>query len=344
MFNYELIKSFSKSYAHSPSTLSDTTQLSKSLLHSKHDKTLYNSFFPRNIKVFKRNLQSRINEEINNISSTSFKPIILHKQATPIKPIYPNQVYNVLTNQLNYLSNTPTLSPDTTTIINNNTPSCPKHCQHNILQKYKNYKYLNIPALAKLSSNTLDTGFLKCNPKIHVKDISTYNRKVQEYLSRNSNKHKPLIRRLHRKTSTIDKSKLKHMTTPKTNSVSKRLTTIKLGRKNLNVSKRNYTSMRQSLLMDRLILKLVEHDELSEDYAINVNKPFDRYSKFKKICKREKIRVDNIVHGLNKANSVNEELMKVYVNSIKKLKRNYKQDISIFDNVIVKQSHKDNKM
>ena len=100
--------------------------------------------------------------------------------------------------------------------------------------------------------------------------------------------------------------------------------------------------MRPSSLMDKFILRSAEPDEVIEDSVHSANKPFDRYSKFKKTCKREKIRVDNLVHDLNKANSVNEELIRIHINSIKKLKRTYKQDISIFDDTAAKQNHNEN--
>ena len=373
MFNYDFIKSSSKSNPHSPSTFLGTTQLSKSPQHSTHDKGLLNPLFHRNIKVFKRNFQSRLKVDIHSISSTTFKPIILHKQIIPMKkPRYPNHVYNVLTNQINYLSETTLHKSDlkpNTNLINKDTPNCPKYCRRNILQKYKNYRYLNASALEKLSSKTLDFGFLKFNPRIHVKDISTEKRKEQEFFSRKSNKHKPFISRSYTKTSTLiakekmdikksieklqqakevlenmNKTKEQQPTniTPKTEDKTRSLHAIKLGNNSLNVSEKNYASMRQTSLMNRLILKLMDNDELIEKSVMNVNKPFDRYSKFKRVCKREKIRVDNLVHDLNKANSVNEDLMRVYINSIKKVKQTYKQNITIFDDIIVKADHKNN--
>ena len=79
-------------------------------------------------------------------------------------------------------------------------------------------------------------------------------------------------------------------------------------------------SLKRFSLIDRLILNLVDKEGLLEDYAFGTEKPFDKYSRFRKMCEKEKLRVGELLYELHKAPSVNDEKLKAYINKLKWMK------------------------
>jgi hypothetical protein len=70
-------------------------------------------------------------------------------------------------------------------------------------------------------------------------------------------------------------------------------------------------------LVDKFLLKLIDPDELLEDYIIAPGRVFDRYTKLKKTCLKEKSKINRILFDLHKAPSVSKDLLKRCIAKIK---------------------------
>lgn len=236
---------------------------------------------------------------------------------------------------------------------------CPQSCKQSALSNYKRLKYLNENELNDMTSSTLDIGFLKSNPSVFLgikskKELKAsksssnfYVRKQTKKLSRRktfSVEHKE-----NNDITSIDKMSIKHSL-----SIVYKLNTIqhnKIFLANINKTKQEKLahliegpssqrsdsststskgfSVKRCSLMDRFLLKLIDPDECLEDYVIENDKPFDKYSKFKRQCAKEKRRVDGLIDDLNKVVSMNEKLLKIYITQLKSKNKYVKEKILI---------------
>ena len=96
---------------------------------------------------------------------------------------------------------------------------------------------------------------------------------------------------------------------------------------NVNNSNNISQHFKRYSMTDRLILNLLDPDELMDDYVEGA-KPFDRFTKFKKFSNKEKERVYHLIRGLKGIEAANERKLKVYIANIKRKKSN-SHDISI---------------
>ena len=69
--------------------------------------------------------------------------------------------------------------------------------------------------------------------------------------------------------------------------------------------------MKKYSLTDRFLLKFLDPDELMDDYIEGNNKPFDRFTKFKKGSVKEKERVMQLIRELNQISLSNEKKLKI---------------------------------
>lgn len=239
----------------------------------------------------------------------------------------------------------------------------PFTCKHSMFTKYNNLKHLNDLSIEQLTSSNLDIGFLKNNPKIQVKMMSKQHLKEQELEALRANRAKVVNVNKQINTNTsenksefgleynikkltqskvfianINKTKeqnlfnlfgnLKqnkfnkgHITQNKSKSQQQQL--------EYNDKQLNRMSLKRFSLIDRLILNLVDKEGLLEDYAIGTGKPFDKYSRFRKMCEKEKLRVGELLFELHKAPSVNDEKLKAYINKLKWMKHSSSKGASV---------------
>ena len=236
---------------------------------------------------------------------------------------------------------------------------CPQSCKQSALSNYKRLKYLNENEINDMTSSTLDIGFLKSNPSVFLgikskKELKAsksssnfYIRKQTKKLSRGktfSVEHKE-----NNDITSTDKMSIKHSL-----SIVYKLNTIqhnKIFLANINKTKQEKLahliegpssqrsdsststskgfSVKRCSMMDRFLLKLIDPDECLEDYVIENDKPFDKYSKFKRQCAKEKRRVDGLIDDLNKVVSMNEKLLKIYITQLKSKNKYVKEKILI---------------
>ena len=236
---------------------------------------------------------------------------------------------------------------------------CPQSCKQSALSNYKRLKYLNENEINDMTSSTLDIGFLKSNPSVFLgikskKELKAsksssnfYVRKQTKKLSRGktfSVEHKE-----NNDITSTDKMSIKHSL-----SIVYKLNTIqhnKIFLANINKTKQEKLahliegpssqrsdsststskgfSVKRCSMMDRFLLKLIDPDECLEDYVIENDKPFDKYSKFKRQCAKEKRRVDGLIDDLNKVVSMNEKLLKIYITQLKSKNKYVKEKILI---------------
>lgn len=236
---------------------------------------------------------------------------------------------------------------------------CPKSCKQSALSNYKRLKYLNEGEINNMTSSTLDIGFLKSNPSVFLgikskKDLKVsksssnfYVRKQTKKLTKGktfSVEHKE-----NNEIASTDKMNIKHSL-----SIVNKINTIqhnKIFLANINKTKQEKLAhliegpssqrsdsststskgfcVKRCSMMDRFLLKLIDPDECLEDYVIENDKPFDKFSKFKRQCAKEKRRVDGLIDDLNKAVSMNEKLLKVYTTRLKSKNKYVKEKILI---------------
>lgn len=82
-------------------------------------------------------------------------------------------------------------------------------------------------------------------------------------------------------------------------------------------SEPKHIGLKKFSLVDKFLLKLIDPDELLEDYIIAPDRTFDRYTKLKKTCLKEKSKINRILFDLHKAPSVNKDLLKRCMAKIK---------------------------
>ena len=239
----------------------------------------------------------------------------------------------------------------------------PFTCKHSVFTKYNKLKHLNNLSIEQLTSSNLDIGFLKNNPKIQVKMMSKQHLKEQELEALKANKSKVVNVNKHTNTNTsenkiefgleynikkltqskvflanINKTKeqhlmnlfgkLTHNKVDKNKSKSQQQHKHQLSQVEYNDKEYKRISLKKFSLIDRLILNLVDKEGMLEDYAMGTGKPFDKYSRFRKICEKEKIRVGELLYELHKAPSVNEEKLKAYINKLKWMKHSSSQGVN----------------
>ena len=244
----------------------------------------------------------------------------------------------------------------------------PFTCKHNVFRKYKRLKNLNDLSIEQLTSSNLDIGFLKNNPKIQVKMMTKQRLKEQEQEALKANKAKLVnankqtntnasecksefgleynIKKLAQSKvflANVSKTKEQNLmnlfgklthnvcyggNAVKNKDESQQQHKHQFSQAEYNDKELKRISLKRFSLIDRLILNLVDKDGMLEDYAIGTGKPFDKYSRFRKICEKEKLRVGGLLYELHKAPSVNEEKLKAYINKLKWMKHPNSKGVS----------------
>lgn len=347
MKNSRSFKSLSRtSLINSPSSRTATTQVSKGVQYPPVSDEMYKTFSTKNINKIVINYDEFENCETSSDIST--KPIRSRQaSAKTMNKLKSKETLLNNKNKFKLQNNSPfhnkrILSAKTSRNYLHHKPiiQCTKECKQNILKNFSNYKYINLSTLDRLTSDKLEIGFLKHNkPLIPVQNISSLKLKSLETASRTKNLLSPI-----NKTTDKNPNKIFFANINKTkqnkfmNLISK--LTLNHNESNESTSKENksrnentkrkgsvehnqkeYLSLKHFSIMNKFILKLVDPDEMVEDYMLEGNKPFDRFTKFKKVCVREKTRVCGLVSDLHKAPFVNKEQIKVYLSKIKKLKK-----------------------
>ena len=87
---------------------------------------------------------------------------------------------------------------------------------------------------------------------------------------------------------------------------------------NIGNNNNKYLSFKNFSLLNKFILQMMDPDEMIEDYVQEENKPFDRYTKFKKTCAREKIRINKLLNNVSNLHLINKEKLKEYFIQYKK--------------------------
>lgn len=223
---------------------------------------------------------------------------------------------------------------------------CPMSSKQSTLKAYKRLKYLNVKEISDLTSEQLDIGFLKNNPKSFLGTKSKNELKNNLKLGRNPSRRKTKSlgnKNTYEKQDTDENTKNDLSIVQKI----KKVKNSKIFLANINKSKQTKIahlfekndippmsqrtdsststqkgfSVKRFSMMDRFILKLIDPDECVEDYVNENDKPFDKYTKFKRQCMKEKKRVSELINDLNKAVSLNEKLLKIYTTQLKSTKR-----------------------
>ncbi len=177
---------------------------------------------------------------------------------------------------------------------------------NNILKQNPFYKYLNKKELNNLTKDNLHIGFLSSNPKILIRDIhkknnSTSNiKKLKKTNTFKSRRLSRLVNFINDKVKenkmlivNVNKTKKKKLLGFEDSSIITKEISKEEENKEIGLNKNN--------LVDRFILKLIDPDEIMEDYLQDKGKPFDRYTKFKKQAVKEKNRVGRLLDYLTKS-------------------------------------------
>ena len=227
-----------------------------------------------------------------------------------------------------------------------------------LLKNFKKLKYLSNDDIADITSEELDIGFLKNNPKIYLAVLP------QSEIRKGRNRPVALSRRV---TKNIPKESMKEA--PKESAESHltlkgKINTIrgtKIFLANINKTKQKQIermieevagvsssgrtsdsrsenmkafSIKRSSMMDRFILRLIDPEECMDDYVNDSEKPFDKYTKFKMQCVKKKKKVDEIINDLRKAVSMNEKLLQIYTTRLKG-KMRARRRVKFDSNVVV---------
>ena len=176
---------------------------------------------------------------------------------------------------------------------------------NNILKQNPFYKYLNKKELNNLTKDNLHIGFLSSNPKILIRDIHKKNnstsdiKKIKKTNTFKSRRLSRLVNFINDKVKenkmlivNVNKTKKKKLLGFEDSSIITKEMSKEEENKEIGLNKNN--------LVDRFILKLIDPDEIMEDYLQDKGKPFDRYTKFKKQAVKEKNRVGRLLDYLTK--------------------------------------------
>lgn len=177
---------------------------------------------------------------------------------------------------------------------------------NNILKQNPFYKYLNKKELNNLTKDNLHIGFLSSNPKILIRDIHKKNnstsdiKKIKKTNTFKSRRLSRLVNFINDKVKenkmlivNVNKTKKKKLLGFEDSSIITKEMSKEEENKEIGLNKNN--------LVDRFILKLIDPDEIMEDYLQDKGKPFDRYTKFKKQAVKEKNRVGRLLDYLTKS-------------------------------------------
>ena len=334
------------SLINSPSSLTATTQVSKGVQYPPVTEEIYKTFSTKNANGMVINYEEY--ENYDTSSDISTKPIMSRQaSAKAINKLKSKEILEQKKNNndqyksKNYLPlhNKRILSSKTSRNYTHNKQQiiqCTKECKKNILKNFPNYKYLSLSTLDRLTSNNLEIDFLKDKPLIQVQNFSNRKHQSLEITSRTRTPVSPLNKTPNKRpnkiffaninktkqnkfTNLISKLTLNHSENSSKDNKSKNVEQKR--EKSFEQNPNEFLSLKHFSIMNKFILKLVDPDEMIQEHTLEGNKPFDRFTKFKKMCAREKTRVCGLVNDLHKAPFVNKEQIKVYLSKIKKLKK-----------------------
>lgn len=234
------------------------------------------SLYPK--KICKLSPKTHLFQNINNLDKTDF---LFHDNKIKKKPNYIKEIKISLNLKKSISTN-------------------------NILKQNPFYKYLNKKELNNLTKDNLHIGFLSSNPKILIRDIhkknnSTSNiKKLKKTNTFKSRRLSRLVNFINDKVKenkmlivNVNKTKKKKLLGFEDSSIITKEMSKEEENKEIGLNKNN--------LVDRFILKLIDPDEIMEDYLQDKGKPFDRYTKFKKQAVKEKNRVGRLLDYLTKS-------------------------------------------
>ena len=234
------------------------------------------SLYPK--KICKLSPKTHLFQNINNLDKTDF---LFHDNKIKKKPNYIKEIKISLNLKKSISTN-------------------------NILKQNPFYKYLNKKELNNLTKDNLHIGFLSSNPKILIRDIHKKNNSTSDIKKiKKTNTFKS--RRLSRLVNFInDKEKENKMLIVNVNKTKKKkllgFEDSSIITKEMSKEEENKEiGLNKNNLVDRFILKLIDPDEIMEDYLQDKGKPFDRYTKFKKQAVKEKNRVGRLLDYLTKS-------------------------------------------
>ena len=234
------------------------------------------SLYPK--KICKLSPKTHLFQNINNLDKTDF---LFHDNKIKKKPNYIKEIKI----SLNLKKST---------------------SMNNILKQNPFYKYLNKKELNNLTKDNLHIGFLSSNPKILIRDIHKKNnstsdiKKIKKTNTFKSRRLSRLVNFINDKVKenkmlivNVNKTKKKNLLGFEDSSIITKEMSKEEENKEIGLNKNN--------LVDRFILKLIDPDEIMEDYLQDKGKPFDRYTKFKKQAVKEKNRVGRLLDYLTKS-------------------------------------------
>ena len=234
------------------------------------------SLYPK--KICKLSPKTHLFQNINNLDKTDF---LFHDNKIKKKPNYIKEIKISLKLKKSISTN-------------------------NILKQNPFYKYLNKKELNNLTKDNLHIGFLSSNPKILIRDIHKKNnstsdiKKIKKTNTFKSRRLSRLVNFINDKVKenkmlivNVNKTKKKKLLGFEDSSIITKEMSKEEENKEIGLNKNN--------LVDRFILKLIDPDEIMEDYLQDKGKPFDRYTKFKKQAVKEKNRVGRLLDYLTKS-------------------------------------------
>ena len=234
------------------------------------------SLYPK--KICKLSPKTHLFQNINNLDKTDF---LFHDNKIKKKPNYIKKIKISLNLKKSISTN-------------------------NILKQNPFYKYLNKKELNNLTKDNLHIGFLSSNPKILIRDIHKKNNSTSD-IKRTKKTNTFKSRRLSRLVNFLnDKVKENKMLIVNVNKTKKKnllgFEDSSIITKEMSKEEENKEiGLNKNNLVDRFILKLIDPDEIMEDYLQDKGKPFDRYTKFKKQAVKEKNRVGRLLDYLTKS-------------------------------------------
>ena len=194
---------------------------------------------------------------------------------------------------------------------------CTLQCRSNTLHAFPKLKYLNNSTLHNITTSKLDVGFLKESRNVNVLyDITKDVHKQQEMQARKTNRKSTRFFPFKKKTNA-------NVNNAKSESKLNGIANKKLFLANVNKSKqlqmnKCLSSLKRSSMLDRFLLKLIDPNEIIEDYiGDGKNKQIYQMMKLKRQCVKAKCKVEKLLNDVKKTAVVNDSILKVYLTRLK---------------------------
>lgn len=207
------------------------------------------------------------------------------------------------------------------TDVSTTSKQCSLQCRSNTLHVFPKLKYLNNSTLHNITTSTLDVGFLKESRNVNVLyDITKDVHKQQEMKARKTNRKSTRFFPFKNKTNVNTNVNVNAKSESKFNEIANK----KLFLANVNKSKqlqmnKCLSSLKRSSMLDRFLLKLMDPNEIIEDYIGDDGKNRQMYQmmKLKRQCVKAKWKVEKLLNDVKKTAVINNSKLKVYVTRLK---------------------------